>query len=50
MLRIGIDKVDALFVGQMGIKTASVGKDIVYQRPGAYVYIELQNSTTKETK
>lgn len=50
MLRVGTDKVDALFVGKMGIKTAFVGKDAIYQRPGAYVYIELQNSTTKETK
>lgn len=50
MLRIGTDEIESLFVGEMGIKTAAVGEDIVYQRPGAYVFIELQNSTTKEAE
>lgn len=50
MLKIGTENISTLFVGRMGIKTAAVGAATVYQRPGAYVYIELQNSTTKETK
>lgn len=50
MLKIGTENISTLFVGRMGIKTASVGKEIVYQRPGAYVYIELQNTTKKETE
>ena len=43
MLNVGSDTVAQLFTGDMGIKTAAVGDDIVYTRPGGYFYIELTN-------
>lgn len=50
MLKVGTENISTLFVGRMGVKTAAVGAATVYQRPGAYVYIELQNTTKKETE
>ena len=28
--------------GDMGVKTAAVGEETVYQRPGGYFYLELK--------
>lgn len=44
MVNIGSDAAE-LMVGSMGIKTVAVGAEIIYTRPGGYIYIELE---TKE--
>ena len=44
MVNVGSDAVE-LMVGPMGIKTVAVGAEIIYTRPGGYIYIELE---TKE--
>ena len=44
MVTVGSDMVEPM-VGAMGIKTVSVGAEIIYTRPGGYIYIELE---TKE--
>lgn len=44
MVNVGSDAVD-LMVGPMGTKTVAVGAEIIYTRPGGYIYIELE---TKE--
>lgn len=47
-ITVGAGEIASLFVGSMGIKSALVGSDSVYERPGAFVYIELK--TTETTK
>ena len=47
MLTVGTEQIKELFLGPMGVKTALVGTDNIYDRPGAYVYIELN---TKESE
>ena len=42
---IGDDQISDMFVGDMGIKEIIIGEDVVYTRPGGYLYIELD---TKE--
>lgn len=44
MVTVGSDMVEPM-VGSMGIKTVAVGAEIIYTRPGGYIYIELE---TKE--
>lgn len=44
MVNIGSDAAE-MMVGSMGIKTVAVGAEIIYTRPGGYIYIELE---TKE--
>lgn len=46
MIYAGAEQVASLMVGNMGIKTAAIGADTIYTRPGGYLYIELN---TKET-
>lgn len=41
MIRWGEEIVDQLKLGEMGVKTAAVGAEPVYQRPGGYFYLEL---------
>ena len=41
MIYEGAEQVASLMVGTMGAKTVAVGNDVVYQRPGGYVYIQL---------
>lgn len=41
MIYEGAEQVASLMVGTMGVKTVAVGNDVVYQRPGGYVYIQL---------
>lgn len=41
MINVGTEEIKELFIGNMGIKTAAVGDEIIYERPGAYVYIQL---------
>lgn len=45
MIRQGEQPVSTLMVGEMGIKSALVGLQPILERPGAYVYIQLE---TKE--
>ncbi len=44
MVNVGSDAAE-LMVGPMGVKTVAVGAEIIYTRPGGYIYIELE---TKE--
>ena len=44
MVTVGSDMVEPM-VGTIGIKTVAVGAEIIYTRPGGYIYIELE---TKE--
>ena len=44
MVNLGSDAAE-LMVGPMGVKTVAVGSEIIYTRPGGYIYIELE---TKE--
>lgn len=46
MIYAGAEQIASLMVGNMGIKTVSVGDETIYTRPGGYLYIELN---TKET-
>lgn len=41
MLYVGSEKIPFLFNGKMGIKRVYVGGDLVYDRGGSYVYVEL---------
>ena len=43
MLNVGQQSLAGLFVGEMGIKTACAGEKILYERPGGYVYLELES-------
>lgn len=45
LIEIGEDQIKDLFVGEMGIKSAVIGDETIYTRPGGYIYIELN---TKE--
>lgn len=47
MIYEGCEKISALMLGDMGIKTVSVGGETIYTRPGGYLFIELN---TKETE
>lgn len=46
MIYDGQDQIASLMVGDMGIKTVSVGDETIYTRPGGYFYLELD---TKES-
>ena len=46
MVNVGSDQISSLMIGEMGIKTAAIGAETIYTRPGGYLYIELN---TKET-
>ena len=46
MIYAGAEQIASLMVGNMGIKTAAIGAETIYTRPGGYLYIELN---TKET-
>lgn len=41
MLAIGIKRILELFIGSMGIKSARLGAETIYERPGGFLYIEL---------
>lgn len=41
MLNWGEQPIHELMVGEMGIKTAAIGDEIIYARPGSYIYLEL---------
>lgn len=45
MINVGTEQIASLFTGEMGIKTALVGDETIYSRPGGYFYLELN---TKE--
>lgn len=45
-IAVGLDDIVAMLVGEMGIKDAVVGEEIVYTRPGGYFYLELDTSET----
>lgn len=45
MIGQGEELVSILMVGEMGIKTARIGVQPVLERPGGYVYLQLE---TKE--
>lgn len=48
MLTVGENTIQSLFIKTMGIKTATVGSQVIYNRPGGYCYIELSTSEEKE--
>ena len=37
----GEQPIAALMVGKMGIKTVSLGDEPIWERPGGYVYLQL---------
>lgn len=41
MITIGEEQLTELFVGEMGIKNACIGEELIYTRQGGYLYIEL---------
>ena len=41
MLAVGIKRILELFIGSMGIKSARLGTETIYERPGGVLYIEL---------
>lgn len=45
MIQQGDQPISAMMVGEMGIKTALVGSKTILERPGGYVYLQLE---TKE--
>ena len=47
MIYAGTETIETLMLGEMGIKTIMAGSENVYERPGAYVYIQLD---TKENQ
>lgn len=46
MVYEGAEPITSFMIGEMGIKTAAVGGDTLYSRPGGFIYLELN---TKET-
>lgn len=46
MIYAGAEQIASLMAGNMGIKTAAIGDDTIYTRPGGYFYLELD---TKES-
>ena len=46
MIYAGAEQIASLMVGNMGIKTAAIGADTIYTRPGGYLYIELNAKET----
>lgn len=42
MIYGGTEQIASLMIGDMGIKSAFVGQDNVYERPGGYIYLILQ--------
>ncbi len=47
MLNWGEQPIDRLMVGEMGIKTAAIGDEIIYARPGGYICLELSGEEEK---
>lgn len=47
-MKIGEREADGLFVGQMGIKTVCLGGETIYERPGGYIYLELNDKKEME--
>lgn len=47
MINVGDDQITALFAGDMGIKTVAIGDEIIYTRPGGYLYICLETEDTE---
>lgn len=47
MFNWGEQPIDQLMVGEMGIKTAAIGDEIIYARPGGYCYLELSGEEEK---
>ena len=45
MINVGTEQISSLFAGEMGIKSALIGDEVIYSRPGGYFYLELN---TKE--
>lgn len=43
MLAVGIKRILELFIGSMGIKSALLGGETIYERPGGFLYIELKS-------
>mgnify|MGYP000398856627 CR=1 FL=1 len=41
MIYEGTEQVTSLMIGSMGVKTVAVGNDVVYERPGGYIYIQV---------
>lgn len=48
MVAVDTNKVVSIFVGEMGVKSAAVGGEEIYQRPGGYFYLELDTSVNEE--
>ena len=49
MIAIGTDQIREVFAGGMGVKDVYVGDQLVYARPGGYIYLELStNESAKE--
>lgn len=44
MVKSGDEQIDAMFVGEMGIKKVCVGDETIYTRQGGYLYLELNTS------
>ena len=41
MINVGDEQISSLFVGDMGVKTALIRDETIYQRSGGYFYLEL---------
>lgn len=41
MLYFGEQKIERLYLGEMGIKRAAIGNEIIFTRTGGYCYLRL---------
>lgn len=41
-MEVNEKEITELFIGEMGVKSAFVGNEEIYTRPGAYCYLELE--------
>ena len=46
MVNLGEGTIDQLRLGEMGIKSAAMGEEVLYERPGSWFFLKL--STEKE--
>ncbi len=47
-MNVGAEQVASLMLGEMGVKSAILGETEVYSRPGGYIYLMLDTSSTRK--
>lgn len=46
MVSAANDRIDLIYVGEMGVRQVYAGDDLVYERPGGYFYLYLETGDT----